>query len=319
MFRKPTRKPLVAPLLLLTLASVVRAEEGGSGHYLPGSMSSFADAVPPAETFITRFNFVTYNGDFSKGQPLPIAGLTVLGVDAESTAAGLTMLWRPPVEIGEGWSYAMSATIPYVWLDVSGGATVGKLTKSISDSEDGLGDIVLMPLMLNYKACDDLNFNFRVAAYAPTGEYEVGQLANTGKNFWTIEPTVAVMYFGKENGIEASLFFGADFNFENEDTNYQSGAQLHLDGTLAQHFPLWGGLAGAGINGYWYEQVEGDSGSGANFGDFKGRTAGLGPVVSYVTKIGGQDVIAELKWLHEFETRKRLEGDLVWFKMLLKF
>lgn len=319
MILQPHLKSPFAPLLLLALTTAVRAEEGGSGHYQPGSMSSFADAVPPAETFITRFNFLNYAGDINRGQPLPMAGLSVLGADADSTAAGLTMLWRPPLEIGPCWSYAMSATIPYVWMDVSGGVTAGAVTKSISDSEDGLGDIVLMPLMLNYQACDDVNFNFRIAGYAPTGEYEVGRLANTGKNFWTIEPAIAAMYFGKQNGIEASLFFGADFNFENEDTNYQSGTQLHLDGTLAQHFPLWGGLAGVGVNGYWYEQVEGDSGAGASFGDFKGRTAGLGPVLSYVTKIGGQDVIAELKWLHEFETKNRMAGDYIWFKALLKF
>lgn len=319
MHPKPKFITTTTLLLFSAMPLMLHGEEGGSGHYLPGSMSSFVDAVPPAETFITRFNFVNYNGDISKGQPLPIAGLTVLGVDAESTAAGLTMLWRPPVQIGEGWSYAMSATLPYVWMDVSGWATAGKVTKSISDSEDGLGDMVLMPLMFNYKASDDWNFNFRVAAYAPTGEYEVGRLANTGKNFWTIEPAVAAMYFGKGNGIEASLFFGADFNFENEDTNYQTGTQLHLDGTLAQHFPLWGGLAGAGVNGFWYEQVQGDSGSGATFGDFKGRTAGLGPVLSFATKVSGQDVICELKWLHEFETKKRLEGDYIWFKALLKF
>ena len=108
-------------LVILALTPLLAsAEEGGSGHYLPGSMSSFADAVPPSETFIARFNFVNYSGDFNKGQPLPIAGLTVLGVDADSTAAGLTMLWRPPLEIGENWSYAMSATFPYVWMDVSG-------------------------------------------------------------------------------------------------------------------------------------------------------------------------------------------------------
>ena len=98
------------------------------------------------------------------------------------------------------------------------------------------------------------------------------------------------------------MFFGADFN-RKRGHELQTGTQLHLDGTLAQHFPLWGGLAASGINGYWYEQVTGDSGSGAKFGDFKGRTAGLGPVVSYVTKIGGQDVIAEMKWLHELETK----------------
>ena len=94
-----------------------------------------------------------------------------------------------------------------------------------------------------------------LAGYAPTGDYEVGRLANTGKNFWTIEPTLGLMYFGQKNGIEASVFFGADFNTENPDTDYKSGTQLHVDGTLAQHFPLFGGLAGVGVNGFWYEQV----------------------------------------------------------------
>jgi hypothetical protein len=94
---------------------------------------------------------------------------------------------------------------------------------------------------------------------------------------------------------------------------------VHVDGTLAQHFPLFGHLAGVGVNAYWYEQIAGDSGSGANFGDFEGRTAGLGPVLSYVFKIGSVDMLAEAKWLRELETRRRLEGDIVWFKLIAKF
>jgi hypothetical protein len=173
--------------------------------------------------------------------------------------------------------------------------------------------------MLNQNLSPDFNINYRLGIYVPTGRYEPGRLANTGKNFWTIEPQVGFMYFGQKNGIEASAFFGTDFNFENPDTNYRSGTQLHIDGTLAQHFPLWGSLVGIGVNGYWYEQVESDSGSGANLGDFKARTAGLGPVLSYATKAGGIDLIGELKWVHEFETQKRPEGDYIWFKLLAKF
>ena len=30
-------------------------------------------------------------------------------------------------------------------------------------------------------------------------------------------------------------------------------------------------------------------------------------------------MIAEVKWLHEFETNNRLEGDTVWFKLIAKF
>ena len=232
----------------------------------------------PAETFITRFNFVTYSGDYSRDQPLPIAGLTVLGVNADSTAAGLTLLWRPPVEIGEDWSYAMSATIPYVWMDVHGRRRCRQAgTKSVSDSEDGLGDIVLMPLMLNYKACDDLNFNFRVGGYAPTGDYEVGRLANTGKNFWTIEPTLARDVFRQEERHRGVVVRRRGLQLENEDTDYKTGTQFHIDGTLAQHFPLAGGFAGVGVNGYWYEQVTGDSGDGREVRRFQGPHRGPRP------------------------------------------
>ena len=31
------------------------------------------------------------------------------------------------------------------------------------------------------------------------------------------------------------------------------------------------------------------------------------------------DIIAELKWLHEFAVKKRPEGDYVWFKLVTKF
>lgn len=306
--------------LLVVLPALLNAEEGGTGHYLPGSMASLVDGVPPDETFIGRYNFVMWDASMDVNRALPVAGLLTAGADITSYANGLTLLWRPPFgEINDCWSYAMSMTIPYVDLDIDANVVTPLGTVRRSDSISGIGDIVLMPVMLNQNLSPDFNINYRLGIYAPTGRYEVGRLAHTGKNYCTIEPTVGFMYLGQKNGIEASAFLGADFNFENPDTDYRSGTQLHLDGTLAQHFPLWGGLAGAGVNSYWYEQVEGDSGAGANLGDFAGRTAGLGPVLSYATKLGDVDLIAELKWLHEFETKRRPEGDYIWFKLVAKF
>ena len=152
-------------------------------------MASVADAVAPKEALVARVNLVHYSGSVGLQQPLPIAGVSTVGADASSWALGLTVFWRPPVEIGEGWSYAMSATLPYVWMDVSANVSAGPATVVRSSSTDGLGDIVLMPLMLNQNISPDFNINYRVGAYAPTGSYEVGRLANTGKNFWTIELT----------------------------------------------------------------------------------------------------------------------------------
>jgi hypothetical protein len=307
-------------VVLLAAGSSGFAEEGGSGHYLPGSLASFMDGVSPSEAFIARVNVVHYEGKVTANRALPIAGLTAINAEAESTAVGLTIFWRPEWgEIGENWSYAMSATIPLVDMEVSADVAAGPGTIRRRDSESGLGDVILMPLMFNYNVNPDLNVNMRLSLYAPTGSYKVGRLANTGKNFWSVEPTVALMYFGQNNGIEASLFGGLTVNQENPDTDYRSGNQFHLDGRLAQHFPFAGGLTSVGITGYYYKQVTGDSGSGATFGDFKAKTVGIGPSVSYIKKLNNSELLAELKWLHETTTQNRLQGDTIFLKAMLKF
>jgi hypothetical protein len=56
----PKQNLLAAALcaILVFPASSLRAEEDGSGHYLPGSMSSFMDAPPPKGAFIARYNLI---------------------------------------------------------------------------------------------------------------------------------------------------------------------------------------------------------------------------------------------------------------------
>lgn len=232
-------------------------EEGGTGHYFPGSMSSFIDAVSPKPAFLVRYNQIYYSGSVGANKALPIAGLTALGVHATSWGEGITLFYRPNGHgIGDPrWSYAMSATVPFLQSTVSASAVVplpgGPTSVSRTGSVGALGDLVFMPLMLNYNVNPSFNINFRVAFYAPTGSYQVGHLANTGKNYWTTEPTVALMYFGAKNGREASLFTGFDFNSTNQATDYKSGTQFHMDGTLAQHLPLAKGLAGFGVSSYY--------------------------------------------------------------------
>jgi hypothetical protein len=332
----------------LLMPALAPAEEGGSGHYQPGSMSSFADGVPAEPTVVARLNLVHYNGDYQRGQPLPIAGLTTIDASATATAVALSLAWAPEWGVlNERWTYAMSATLPVLFVDVSVGAIVANATSAGvpvlvpgyptwsvkapngallfpaslggSSSTSGLGDVVLFPLMFNQKINPDINLNYRVGIYTPTGSYEVGRLSNTGKNYWTVEPTVAFMYLGQKNGREASVFFGADFNTENTATHYQTGTQLHLDGTVAQHFPFAGGMAGVGLTAYWYQQVSGDSGSGASFGKFEARTNGIGPVLSFVGEASGHKAIAELRWMHEYEVQKRLSGDTLFLKAMLFF
>jgi len=61
-----------------------------------------------------------------------------------------------------------------------------------------------------------------------------------------------------------------------------------------------------------------EGGSGATLGDFEGKSVGVGPVVSYAGKVASHDVVAEFKWLHETDTEKRLQGDILWLKVVFK-
>ena len=68
----------------------------------------------------------------------------------------------------------------------------------------------------------------RRADHLPTGDYTVGHLANTGKNYYTTEPTVGFIYLGTKNGREGSIFAGIDFNTQNPATQYTTGTEFHL-------------------------------------------------------------------------------------------
>jgi len=48
-----------------------------------------------------------------------------------------------------------------------------------------------------------------------------------------------------------------------------------------------------GAEGFYFDQVTGDSGSGAVLGDFKGMTSGLGPVLGYIQPLGTQSLAVE--------------------------
>ena len=165
-----------------------------------------------------------------------------------------------------------------------------------------------------------LKYDVRLTIYAPTGDYNKNDLANAGKNYWTFEPMVALSYISSKIGLEVSAFAGVDFNTKNDATDYQTGDQFHIDMTVAEHLPLGKlGVFGLGANAFYYQQITGDSGSGAVLGGFEGRTVGVGPVLSYATKIGKTDVVAEAKWLPELDVENRMKGDYVWFKLALLF
>jgi hypothetical protein len=307
----------LAAMLPMTKAP---AEEGASGHYIPGLTATCYDAMPDKPGF-AAFNFFTiYSGNAGAGKPLDFSSDVALGVKANFYANTVGTVYQSDLKL-LGGNYGAVLAIPFVWVDVHAqteitgpkGGTLAK--KNVSDSASGLGDMTIYPFIVSWKALnDELKYDIRTGIYAPTGSYDVGRLANCGKNYWTFEPGASASWLSKKFGTEISLFTGFDFNTENPDTHYQTGTQYHLDLSVVQHLPLWGGFAGVGANGFYYQQIEGDSGSGANLGNFEGQTIGVGPAISYVHPLGTSQIFGEVKWLPEVEVKNRTEGDYIWIK-----
>jgi hypothetical protein len=309
-------------LAVAALAAPSIAEEGGSGHYSPGASASLIDALPyePGVAYVNQF--VYYGGEVSAGRRLPLGANIAAGVEATSYADIHVLVYQTAYEI-LGGRYAAAAALPLARLDIDvSGSITGRRGRTIkggvSDRAEGLGDIYAAPFMLVWKK-GDFTYDTRLGVFAPTGKYDEDDLANLGKNFWTFEPSVSMCYLGSKNGIEVSAFAGLDINTENQDTDYRSGEQFHVDATVAQHLPLGKGFVGVGANGFYYQQINGDSGDGAVLGDFEGRTVGVGPALSYLRKINDHNLLVELKWLKELETENRLEGDYVWVKAAVSF
>jgi len=318
------RAHTVSAALLIALglglaSSTARGEEARVGHYISGVTSSFIDMLPDRGTSsaVVANAFTYYDGSAFPSQELEFGGLLTAG--AQSTVYSDTFLfqYQGPWKI-LGGQPAVQLVVPYVWLEVQGdvGLSVKRFTPSAhqDDAANGFGDIEMFPLMMGWKY-GDLKWQGQLGIYAPSGSFKKGDLANIGRNYWTFEPSGAVSYLSSRFGLEVTAFAGFDFNTMNDATDYQTGDQFHLDGTIAEHLPLFGGFVGAGVNGYFYQQMTADSGGGAKLGSFEGMTAGVGPDCSYAYRIGDFDLAGEVKWLPELGVSNRLDGNTVWFKL----
>ena len=121
-------------------------------------------------------------------------------------------------------------------------------------------------------------------------------------------------YLDPKKGHEFSAVLGFTHNWENNDTDYKNGTSAHLDWAASQFFSE---QFHAGLVGYFYKQVSGDSGAGAVLGDFKSRVYAVGPQVGYFFPVGKQKWYVNLKGYYEFDAKNRPEGWNAWVTLAI--
>ena len=305
---------------LLVAASCVplaaHAGEGGISHVIPGAMATLADNAPAAPGTFLKPMYLHYGGNASA--VLPTAAGLAANLEASTNTFALTAGHTFATTVLGGAHYTMVAVLPYTWIDVTADVQRGTGSVRVNNKVDGFGDLTVIPAMLAWKT-GNVQVNALLPIYAPTGSYQAGRLGNPGLNYWTFDPIVGLVYSNAENGFNALAHMGYAMNTENPDTNYKSGNLFHLDAAVQQIVPIGSGFMTIGAEGWYFQQMSCDSGSGATLGCFKGRTAGIGPVIGYIQPLGKQSLVVEAKWLPELDTKNRLNGDYIWLKVVYKF
>lgn len=292
-----TIKRITAAVSLAALAlagTAAHAKEPGSGDQYPnGAENWYAGAVPPPGSY-----FINYLGHYSGH---PYAGKTkneAVKVDAWFDALRYVHVTDQKL-LGASWAWHV--IVPLVRLSVE--TPGGKYTKS------GVGDVTINPIILAWHSPEwhfaaGLDFNL------PTGAYNKNDVANIGVNYASVEPILAASYLG-QNGWELSTKFMYNIKGKNDDTDYRSGNEFHMDYLVGRNFGPWG----LGVSGYYLKQTTNDRQAGAVVGDGnKGQVFSYGPSVKYTTRTGTSFIG---QWQHEANVENRTGGDKVWFKLIL--
>ena len=286
-------------LIAAGLATSLFGTEGGGGAYPNGAEGFMSGALPPPGNY-----FINYMLYYSADQLIDNQGRDCdPDFDLEIMADVARFVHVSKVQF-LGGTWAQHIFVPVMQVDL----TVLTPAGTLSDKNSGLGDIIVDPAILGWHG-KQWHCTAGVDTYVPLGRYDENDPPNIGRNYWTFEPVVAVTYL-TENGYEASVKIMYDFNTENDDTDCQSGEELHFDYTLGKKISDWS----VGLGGFYYEQITSDEVDGVAL-NTKGRTLACGPQVSYQYK----NMSLAAKYQQEMEVRNKPEGERLWLKFVYAF
>lgn len=293
----------VTAALTLLFPDEARAVEGATSFYLLGSKTTMAGYLPPP-----GFYGLLQNYGYSGSADISIETARVElsgGIDADAYVALPTALWVINRDM-LGGNLAFTLTAPLGGKRMEAGVlSSGPNNVELNARRDNwaFGDPVLGTTLGWHTG--NLHYTLGTLVNVPIGQWELGNPVNIGFNRWAIDTTAAVTYLDQASGLELSGAAGFTYNFENPDTDYKSGTELHAEGAVMLHLSH---AFSIGVNGYAYQQVTGDTGSGAVLGSFEGRVLALGPALDYTFRIGQLPVATNLRYFYEFDVENRLQG-----------
>jgi hypothetical protein len=293
------------------------AVEGALGRPISGAtIMPYAGVVPPLPGFAVGVGETYYDGSIRGSSTVPVGQNLTLGIDLKASFTPITALyiWDTGTT---NWNFASAFSLPIAWLEADANIAVGPRTGHVKDSTFGLFDLAFVPVSASYhlSPTEHLALNFTI--WAPSGEYDPNRLANLSMNTWTFIPGVAYTKLFPKADIELSGSWAMTFDTENNATGYQNGILSDLELIAVKRFKCG---AGVGVIGSWIDQITNDEGSTADaLNGFRGRAFGIGPALTYSTHVGKSHLDFNARWVHEFENKNYVEGNMFMLNATLKF
>jgi hypothetical protein len=307
---------IIALILFISLPSYAFAVEGGLGRPISGmQIAPLAAVLPPEPGVAVATGDTYYEGSIGGGLNVPIAGLLVANVDTKASFTPIALFYIWPTTSKE-WNFASAVSFPLAWIEVEANLSLGRFAARKKESMFGLFDLAFTPILASYhfSQTDWLFFSF--SFWAPTGSFEKGRLVNLSQNTWTFIPGVAYTKILPEANVELTGIWQMEFDTEDHATRYQNGFLSDLEALAIKRFK--NGL-GIGFVESWIQQVNQDKGAPVALNGFLGRAFGIGPIVTYSTKLGKSHLDFSARWIHDFDVSNRVAGDGFNFSASLKF
>ena len=275
-------QPALAAVTLgaIVLAPVTaKADNGGIGFWLPGTMGSLS-AVPGQPGMSYTFQYIHLDAVAGGGKAIQNNANIVAGLHAKVDAGVFLPTYTFATPVLGGQLTIGAATVPgNVGVDIAAtltGPRGNTISGSAFDNRVTWGDVYYIgELKWNFGVN---NFMTYVFGNIPTGTYDSTRLANLSPGFVGADAGAGYTYLNPSTGREVSVVAGFSFSGKNTALDYRNGIDFHADWAASQFI---GKSVHAGLVGYFFQQVTGDSGTGAKLGENKGAAIGIGPQIGF--------------------------------------
>ncbi|HEY8906772.1 MAG TPA: transporter [Rhodoferax sp.] len=289
----------LATAAICAITQPALAGEGGGSSYNGGVENFMTGAAPPPGFYVVEYGNV-YSADTLKdgsGNTIPVPGFKVKAV-----AAATRFVWSTRENM-LGGNLVWHAIVPLVDLEVSAAGA--------SQHKSGVGDITFGPA-ISFHHSPALHSVLALDFVAPTGEYDKNNLANIGRNYWSLQPVFTMSQIDPHG---FNWDFKATLNLArtNNATNYRSGNELYVD--YSAGFGLGNGWT-VGAGGYWMQQLNADTSNGVDVANSRTKAFAIGPSVKYDN---GKGWFITAKLQQEMAVEGRTQGNALWIKSTIPF